>query len=76
MGFRAAFKSKKQTEKLLSRARAEDLMAFGFESEFVGRLPVSVVLEELSVDDLYQILKNPNNPIIRSKKRDFKCLWH
>jgi endopeptidase Clp ATP-binding regulatory subunit ClpX len=73
MGFRAPLKSKKQEEKLLSLARAEDLMAFGFESEFVGRLPVSVVLEELSVDDLYQILKNPNNPIIRSKKRDFKC---
>jgi ATP-dependent protease Clp ATPase subunit len=33
---------------------------------------VAVVLEELSEEDLYQILKNPNNPIIRSKKRDFK----
>jgi ATP-dependent Clp protease ATP-binding subunit ClpX len=32
-----------------------------------------VVLEELTVDDLYQILKNPNTSIIRSKKRDFKC---
>ena len=48
-------------------------MAYGFESEFVGRLPVTVVLEDLSDDDLYQILKNPNNPIIRSKKRDFKA---
>ena len=38
----------------------------------MGRLPVAVVLEELTEDDLYQILKNPNNPIIRSKKRDFK----
>jgi ATP-dependent Clp protease ATP-binding subunit ClpX len=73
MGFRAPLKSKKQEEKLLGLTRAEDLIAFGFESEFVGRLPVSVVLEELSIDDLYQILKNLNNPIIRSKKRDFKC---
>jgi endopeptidase Clp ATP-binding regulatory subunit ClpX len=72
MGFGASLKSKKQFPKLLSQVRAEDLIAYGFESEFVGRLPVAVVLEELSEDDLYQILKNPNNPITRSKKRDFK----
>ncbi len=73
IGFEAPLKSKKPTQKFLSQVRAEDLMAYGFESEFVGRLPVTVVLEELSQEDLYQILKNPNNPIIRSKKRDFKA---
>jgi ATP-dependent Clp protease ATP-binding subunit ClpX len=72
MGFGASLKSKKQNPRLLGQVRAEDLIAYGFESEFVGRLPVSVVLEELSEEDLYKILKNPNNPIIRSKKRDFK----
>jgi ATP-dependent Clp protease ATP-binding subunit ClpX len=72
IGFGASLKSNKKTPQLLNRVRAEDLIAFGFESEFVGRLPVAVVLEELSEEDLYQILKNPNNPIIRSKKRDFK----
>jgi ATP-dependent Clp protease ATP-binding subunit ClpX len=72
MGFGASLKSKKQTPRLLSQVRAEDLINYGFESEFVGRVPVSVVLEELSEEDLYKILKNPNNPIIRSKKRDFK----
>ncbi|HSO71363.1 MAG TPA: ATPase, partial [Thermodesulfobacteriota bacterium] len=36
-------------------------------------LPVAVVLESLTVDDLYHILRNPNNPIIRSKKADFKA---
>ena len=72
MGFGATLKSKKQTPNLLNQVQAEDLIAYGFESEFVGRLPVAVVLEELSEEDLYQILKNPNNPIIRSKKRDFK----
>jgi ATP-dependent Clp protease ATP-binding subunit ClpX len=72
IGFRSSPKSKKQTQKLLTQVRAEDLITYGFESEFVGRLPVAVVLEELSEKDLFQILKNPNNPIIRSKKRDFK----
>ena len=51
---------------------AQDLVKFGFESEFIGRLPVIAVLEELTADDLDEILKNPNNPIIISKKRDFR----
>jgi len=36
------------------------------------RLPVTAVFEKLEVDDLYAILKNPNNPIILGKKKDFK----
>ena len=47
------------------------MIKFGFESEFVGRLPVRAVFEHLTEDDLYQILKNPNNPIILGKKLDF-----
>jgi hypothetical protein len=37
----------------------------------VGRLPVRAVLERLNQEDLYNILKNPNNPIILGKKIDF-----
>ena len=51
--------------------KAEDLIEFGFESEFVGRLPVVAVFEHLTEEDLYQILKNPNNPIMLGKKLDF-----
>lgn len=64
----------KDTEKdYLSRVAAEDLIKYGFESEFIGRLPVIVVLDDLTAEDLFQILKNPNNPIIISKKRDFRA---
>ena len=52
-------------------ASIEDLIAFGFESEFVGRLPVRTVLSHLDENDLYEILKNPSNPIVLSKKLDF-----
>ncbi len=51
--------------------KSEDLIAYGFESEFVGRLPVRAVFEHLTEDDLFEILKNPNNPIILGKKLDF-----
>ncbi len=55
----------------LSQISSEDLISYGFETEFVGRLPVVVLLEELCAEDLLNILRNPNNPIIISKKRDF-----
>jgi hypothetical protein len=57
----------------LHRAAAEDLIAYGFESEFVGRLPVTVVLDPLSEADLFAILRNPNCPVIQGKKADFKA---
>jgi len=73
IGFRGKPQSKQPDAAFWQHVTAEDLIKYGFESEFVGRLPVIVVLEELTADDLYQILKNPNNPIINSKKRDFRA---
>jgi ATP-dependent protease Clp ATPase subunit len=50
----------------------EDLMAYGFESEFVGRLPVYVVLNELNEDGLYRILTNTYSTVVQGKKMDFR----
>ncbi len=71
IGFGAQVTTREEEKQLLNRVTAEDLIKFGFESEFVGRLPVITVLHELTGDDLYEILVNPNNPIILSKRRDF-----
>jgi endopeptidase Clp ATP-binding regulatory subunit ClpX len=57
----------------LRRLKAEDLLSYGFESEFVGRLPVNVVLDSLEEEDLYKILCNPNCPVVVGKKADFKA---
>jgi endopeptidase Clp ATP-binding regulatory subunit ClpX len=73
IGFGKALTSKEAERRFLKHVTAEDLIKFGFESEFVGRLPVIAILDELTADDLYQILLNPNNPIITSKKRDFSA---
>ncbi len=51
----------------------QDLVEFGFENEFVGRLPVTAVLDPLSEDDLYEILRNPESVVITSKKQDFRA---
>jgi len=72
IGFESTVSSRKADVRFLKQARAEDLIGFGFESEFVGRLPVITVLDELSEDDLYQVLLNPNCSVVMGKKQDFR----
>ncbi len=71
IGFGATVKKADKDAEILSLAKSEDLIEYGFESEFVGRLPVRAVFERLGRQDLYHILKGPNNPIILGKKLDF-----
>lgn len=71
IGFGSRIKESKSESDLLRQVKSEDLVEFGFETEFVGRLPVRSVLEPLSEDDLLEILRNPNNPVILGKKLDF-----
>ena len=61
----------KNNHSVFQKLKSEDLISFGFESEFVGRMPVSVVLNELGVDDLFHIIQNPDSTIVQGKKRDF-----
>ena len=71
VGFGATISSEENKLNYLKMVKAEDLIQYGFESEFVGRLPIIAVLENLTEEDLYMILKNPNNPIIKGKRKDF-----
>lgn len=73
IGFGADLSSKKEEEYYLKMVKAEDFMEYGFESEFVGRLPVVAVFEELSKEDLYEILTNPKNPVTNAKRADFRA---
>jgi endopeptidase Clp ATP-binding regulatory subunit ClpX len=71
IGFGARIERSHESYDILAQVKSEDLIRFGFETEFVGRLPVQAVFENLTEQDLYDILKNPNNPIILGKKLDF-----
>jgi len=73
IGFGSSLQPRDRSTDLLGKVTSEDLLTFGFESEFVGRLPVRAVFEYLTEDDLFAILKNPNNPIILGKKLDFSA---
>ena len=57
---------------LLERIQPVDLIKFGFIPEFIGRLPVIGILEDLDKQALLQILVKPKNAIIRQYQRLFE----
>ena len=73
IGFGAKLINLQSDDELIKKTKTQDLVEFGFESEFIGRLPVRCILDTLSENDLYSILKIPNNPVILSKRLDFKA---
>ncbi len=57
---------------LLAQCQPVDLIKYGFIPEFIGRMPVSAVLEDLSKEALVQILTKPKNAIIRQYQKLFE----
>ena len=65
--------AKKMTEAhLMEQIQPVDLIKFGFIPEFIGRLPVVAVLEELEKEALVQILTKPKNSIVRQYQKLFE----
>ena len=73
LGFGAEIQSQEQAEDELQSVTSKDFMDFGFEPEFIGRLPVHVVCQELTVDDLYEILKHSKGSIINQYENSFNA---
>jgi ATP-dependent Clp protease ATP-binding subunit ClpX len=57
---------------LLTQVQPVDLIKFGFIPEFIGRLPVTAVLEDLDRQALIQILTKPKNAVIRQYQKLFE----
>src|SRR6266404_3904650 len=64
--------NRKRNFELLSDIQPEDLIRFGLIPEFVGRLPVVGVLEDLDEFALIEILTRPKNAIIKQYQRLFE----
>jgi len=71
IGFAAKDRPLDTPEEVLAHAQTRDFIEFGFEPEFIGRLPVRVVCHSLKEDDLFLILKNSEGSIIRQYEQDF-----
>ncbi len=73
IGFASRESHPAATEQLLAEAQTKDFIEFGFEPEFIGRLPVRVVCQSLQVEDLFEILKSSEGSIIRQYEQDFSA---
>jgi ATP-dependent Clp protease ATP-binding subunit ClpX len=74
MGFGAKLtaRAKGNIGEILSLVEADDLVKYGMIPEIVGRLPVICSLDELSSDQLLQILTEPKNALTRQYKKLFQ----
>jgi len=81
LGFRTGEESEKEEAvvarnkrnyELLTEMQPEDLIKFGLIPEFVGRLPVMGVLEDLDEFALIEILTRPKNAIVKQYQRLFE----
>src|SRR5437016_7330318 len=71
-GLRNSGTSGRRDIDLLSQAQPIDLIKFGFIPEFIGRLPVNAVLEDLDRSALIQILTRPKNAIVKQYQKLFE----
>jgi ATP-dependent Clp protease ATP-binding subunit ClpX len=75
IGFAAEVKSKddkKTVGEMLHNVEPEDLIKYGLIPEFVGRLPVVAVLDELEEGQLVQILVEPKNALTKQYAKLFE----
>ncbi|MCB1120758.1 MAG: ATP-dependent Clp protease ATP-binding subunit ClpX [Verrucomicrobiae bacterium] len=58
-------------ESIVNKLEPEDLVKFGMIPEFIGRLPVTTILEELSAEDLQRILRETKNALVKQYEKLF-----
>ncbi len=71
LGFGAEVTTEMKGEEVMKRVEPEDLVKFGMIPEFIGRLPVISVLDQLSVDDLESILLSTKNSLVKQYSKLF-----
>lgn len=71
IGFAAGGQSLPDEGHSFEVVQTRDFIEFGFEPEFIGRLPVRVVCFPLTVDDLFRILKRSEGSIVRQYEQTF-----
>ncbi len=73
LGFHAEVKTGSQRQAdALAHVQPEDLIRYGLIPEFVGRLPVCGVLQELDESALVKILTEPKNALVRQYQKKFE----
>lgn len=72
IGIGAALKTKNTFSSIVKTATSDDFIKYGLIPEFVGRCPVIVVFEDLTLDVMVRILKEPKDNITSQFKELFR----
>ena len=72
IGFEAIDKRVEDTESSLSKVTAQDIRKYGLIPEIIGRLPVITHTNELTKEQLIQIITEPKNAIVKQYKKLFE----
>ena len=74
IGFNVEIADKKDRNigEVLREAMPEDFVKYGLIPEFIGRVPVTVALDELDEESLVRILKEPKNSLMKQYQKLFE----
>ena len=72
LGFNQDKRSKKEEYSLLEMVEVEDIIHYGLIPELVGRLHVMATLNEITIDNMVEILTKPKNSLVKQYKKLFE----
>jgi ATP-dependent Clp protease ATP-binding subunit ClpX len=72
IGFHATSVDKEVTEHIYRSVSTKDIIQYGFIPEFVGRFGLITNVDELDVDSLVSVLKEPKNSLIKQYQYIFE----
>ena len=73
IGFGAENREALLDAEMFHHVNTQDFVDFGFEAEFIGRLPVRVFCDRLTADDFFEIMTRSEGSIIRQYEREFEA---
>lgn len=72
IGFNAELLDESKSENIFQQVTNKDIIQYGFIPEFVGRFGLVINVDELSVDNLVSVLREPKNSIIKQYQYIFE----
>jgi ATP-dependent Clp protease ATP-binding subunit ClpX len=65
IGFHSKLPSNEEKEQIFRHVTNKDIITYGFIPEFIGRFGLIINVDELTIDNLVQVLQEPKNSIIK-----------
>lgn len=72
IGFSTDLTDQEKTHKVFQQVTNKDIIQYGFIPEFVGRFGLVINVDELTVENLVQVLKEPKNSIVKQYEYIFQ----